>query len=56
MSQRCAGGITYDRGALRDWIKRNGTDPVTGHPLEATQLYSNLNLRDQICDYFIVRE
>jgi hypothetical protein len=42
------GGITYDRGILLDWIKRNGTDPATGHPLAVNQLYSNLNLRDQV--------
>lgn len=50
------GGITYDRVALRDWIERNGSDPVTGHPLSMGQLYANLNLRDQICGYFLVRE
>lgn len=42
------GGLTYDRRALEDWIRRNGTDPATGHPLASGQLYSNLNLRDQV--------
>ncbi|GBF95047.1 hypothetical protein Rsub_07548 [Raphidocelis subcapitata] len=50
------GGMTYDRGALADWIKRKGTDPATGHPLSGEQLYSNLNLRDQLCGFFYVRE
>lgn len=53
---RAPGGITYDRGALEDWIKRVGTDPATGHPLSRAQLYANLCVRDMICDYFIVRE
>ncbi|KAI8469318.1 MAG: ABC-2 type transporter-domain-containing protein [Monoraphidium minutum] len=48
-------GVTYDRGALRDWIARKGTDPATGHALAAAQLYSNLNLRDQIAGFFIAR-
>ena len=39
-----------------DWIARNGTDPVTGHPLPACACYPNLNLRDQICGHFLVRE
>jgi hypothetical protein len=50
------GGITYERGALQDWIKRKGSDPATGYPLTLGQLYSNLNLRDQICGFFLVRE
>lgn len=50
------GGVTYDRGALLDWIQRHGTDPITGRALAATQPYPNLNLRDQICGFFLVRE
>ena len=51
----CAGGITYQRGALSDWIRRHGTDPVTGHALSEDQPYPNLNLRDQICGFFLVK-
>lgn len=50
------GGITYERAALQGWIARNGTDPATGHALSASMLYSNLNLRDQICGFFLVKE
>ncbi|GBF91442.1 hypothetical protein Rsub_04182 [Raphidocelis subcapitata] len=50
------GGITYQRDALVAWIRRHGTDPVTGHALAESQPYPNINLRDQIIGHFLVRQ
>ncbi|KAI8464102.1 MAG: hypothetical protein J3K34DRAFT_526479 [Monoraphidium minutum] len=49
------GGVTYDRPALEAWVRRHGTDPVTGHPISLPACPPNLNLRDQIVGHFLVR-
>lgn len=41
-------GISYERSALRQWLRTRKTDPCTQRPLELTDVYTNLNLRDSI--------
>ncbi len=44
------------RSALEQWIQRNHTDPATGQPLDCSQLYPNLSLRDMIQKWLVQPE
>jgi hypothetical protein len=41
-------GISYERAALQQWLRRRKVDPSTQGPLEIQDVYSNLNLRSAI--------
>ncbi|CBJ26008.1 armadillo/beta-catenin repeat family protein / U-box domain-containing protein [Ectocarpus siliculosus] len=46
-------GHTYDREAIEMWLRKYGTSPKTGEPIERLLLVPNLNLRRLIKDFLI---
>ncbi|MGA0241876.1 MAG: putative Ig domain-containing protein [Candidatus Marinamargulisbacteria bacterium] len=44
-------GHTYEREAIEQWVKQNGTDPNTRKPLSIDRLFPNRVLRDVIEAY-----
>ena len=44
-------GVSYERAALLQWLRRRQTDPSTQGALEASDLYANLNLRSMIATW-----
>lgn len=44
-------GNTYEESAIRDWISRHPTSPMTNLPLSSFQLVPNLNLRSAILEW-----
>ena len=34
-------GLSYERVAIEDWIRENGTDPESGEPLQDMRLIQN---------------
>mmetsp|Transcript_28743 Transcript_28743/g.37726 ORF Transcript_28743/g.37726 Transcript_28743/m.37726 type:complete len:759 (+) Transcript_28743:142-2418(+) len=44
-------GNSYEREAIEDWVRQNGTSPITRAPLSATDLRPNRNLLDCIEEF-----
>ncbi|CAF3592277.1 unnamed protein product [Rotaria socialis] len=44
-------GNSYERGAIEDWLQRNGTSPITRVPLLASDLRPNRALKTAIYEY-----
>ncbi|CAF4232135.1 unnamed protein product, partial [Rotaria socialis] len=44
-------GNSYERGAIEDWLQRNGTSPITRVPLLASDLRPNRALKTAIDEY-----
>merc|ERR1719375_474907 len=44
-------GHLFDRPVLEDWVHQNGTDPITGAPLEMTSCVASNELQRAIADY-----
>mmetsp|Transcript_6365 Transcript_6365/g.3599 ORF Transcript_6365/g.3599 Transcript_6365/m.3599 type:complete len:95 (+) Transcript_6365:49-333(+) len=41
-------GISYERAAIEDWLRKDPTSPVTRSPLQVSDLRPNRALRDII--------
>jgi len=41
-------GNSYEKSAILEWIKKNGTDPISRKPLKAEDLIPNLGLKNVI--------
>jgi hypothetical protein len=44
-------GHLFDRPVLEDWVQQNGTDPISGAPLEMTSCVASNELQRAIADY-----
>ena len=44
-------GHTYERKAIEDWIRQNGTSPLTRQELSLGHLYSNLLVKNLVADF-----
>ena len=44
-------GITYERSAIEDWLKKNDTDPIAKKHLTKDMLVTNYALKSVIKDY-----
>ena len=47
----CADGHTYERGAIRTWLRSKSTSPKTNERLKSKDLLPNHALRSQIQDW-----
>ena len=44
-------GITYERSAIEEWLKKNNTDPIAKKPLTKEMLVTNYALKSVIKEY-----
>ena len=44
-------GITYEEEKIKNWIKINGNDPISGNPIGEDQLIQNFNIKKVIYKY-----
>merc|ERR550537_1119659 len=44
-------GHLFDRSVLEDWVQQNGTDPISGAPLEMKSCIASNELQRAIADY-----
>ena len=44
-------GYTYERSAIRSWLRRNPTSPMTGNPLLDDTLKADHELKAKIEDF-----